>query len=57
MIDLLRRVSSGEATPNLVEYAEYALMLAAVLTVTFFTVALINRNSHIVISEISKTLS
>jgi hypothetical protein len=57
MTDLLRRVSSGERTPNLVEYVEYALMLALVLTVTFFTVALVNRNSHIVISEIGKTLS
>ena len=57
MSQLLRRVRSGETTSNLVEYAEYALMLAIVLTVTFLTAAMIGRNSQIVISEISKNLS
>jgi len=57
MSQLLRRVRSGEATVNLAEYAEYALMLAIVLTITLLTAAMIGRNSHHVISEISKQLS
>jgi hypothetical protein len=57
MSQLLRRVRSGEATLNLAEYAEYALMLAIVLTITLLTAAMIGRNSHHVISEISKQLS
>ena len=54
---VLRRVRSGEATLNLAEYAEYALMLAIVLTITLLTAAMIGRNSHHVISEISSELS
>jgi len=57
MSQLLRRVRSGEATFNLAEYAEYALMLAIVLTITLLTAAMIGRNSHHVISEISRQLS
>jgi hypothetical protein len=57
MSQLLRRVRSGEATLNLAEYAEYALMLAIVLTITVLTAAMIGRNSHHVISEISRQLS
>ncbi|HJS98356.1 MAG TPA: hypothetical protein VJ756_04635 [Terriglobales bacterium] len=57
MSQLLRRVRSGEATLNLAEYAEYALMLAIVLTITLLTAAIIGRNSHNVISEISRKLS
>jgi hypothetical protein len=57
MSQLLRRVRSGETTLNLVEYAEYALMLAIVLTITLLTAAMIGRNSHHVISEISRQLS
>lgn len=57
MSQLLRRVRSGEATLNLAEYAEYALMLAIVLTITLLTAAMIGRSSHHVISEISRKLS
>ena len=57
MSQLLRRVRSGEATLNLAEYAEYALMLAIVLTITLLTAAMIGRSSHHVISEISRNLS
>ena len=57
MAQLLRRVRSGETTLNLVEYAEYALMLAIVLTITLLTAAMIGRSSHHVISEISQKLS
>ena len=53
MTQLLRRFWSDNSGQ---EVAEYAVMLAVVLTITVFTVRLIGSNSDIVFSEVGSKI-
>ena len=54
MTQLLRRLWSDDTAQDV---AEYAVMLAVVLTITVMTVRLIGENSNNVFSEIGSKLS
>ncbi|HEV2116382.1 MAG TPA: hypothetical protein VGR48_10180 [Terriglobales bacterium] len=54
MTQLLRRFWSDDSAQDV---AEYAVMLAVVLTVTLMTIRLIGKSSNTVFSEIGSKLS